>query len=275
MTDTASSTGVGGSARRAADSSAMTGLARFGLASRGFVYLVIGWLAAQIALGHGHHQANQRGALADIAQKSFGIVLLWILGLGFAAYALWRLSEAAFGTAAEGRETGPRLQSAFRGIAYVALAVSTFTFIAGTSRRGQAQQQATLTARVMRHSFGQWLVGLAGLVVIGVGVAMVVQGVTRKFEKELRMDDLHGRTRAVVVRLGMVGTIARGVVLVVAGILVVDAAVTFDPKKSTGLDGALRTLADQAFGPWLLGLVALGLMAFGLYGFAQARWAKT
>jgi Domain of Unknown Function (DUF1206) len=78
-----------------------------------------------------------------------------------------------------------------------------------------------------------------------------------------------------VLRLGMIGTTARGVVFAIAGALVVDAAVTYDAAKSTGLDGALRTLADRPYGPWLLGALALGLIAFGLYGFAAARWAKT
>ncbi len=253
----------------------MSGLARFGLAARAFVYVVIGWLAVQIARGHGSHEANQRGALADIAQHSFGIALLWILGIGFAAYAIWRLSEAAFGTAAEGKKPGPRLQSLVRGIVYAAFALTTFSFIAGSSKRGQSQQQATLTGRVMKHGYGRWLIGLIGLIVVVVGLGMIVEGLRKKFEKQLRMDELTGRTRTVVVRLGMIGTTARGVVVAVAGVLVVDAAVTFDPQKSTGLDGALRTLADRAYGPWLLGALALGLIAFGLYGFAAARWAKT
>jgi vacuolar-type H+-ATPase subunit I/STV1 len=127
----------------------------------------------------------------------------------------------------------------------------------------------------MKHDYGRWLVGLVGVIVIIVGLAMVVEGVRRKFEKELRLDDLHGPTRTVVLRLGMVGTIARGIVFAVAGGLVVNAAVSYDASKSTGLDGALRTLADRAYGQWLLGLIALGLIAFGIYGFAAARWAKT
>lgn len=250
-------------------------MARFGLAARAFVYLVIGWLAVQIARGHGSHQANQRGALSDIAQHSYGLVLLWILGFGFAAYALWRLSEAAVGTAAEGDETGPRLQSLVRGIIYAALSVTTFSFIAGTSKQSQSQQQATVTAQLMKHDFGRWLVGLIGLLVVIVGLSMIVEGVRKKFEKQLRMSELSGRTRAVVIWLGVVGTTARGIVFAIAGVLVVDAAVTFDAHKSTGLDGALRTLADQPYGPWILGILALGLIAFGLYGFAAARWTKT
>jgi hypothetical protein len=89
------------------------------------------------------------------------------------------------------------------------------------------------------------------------------------------MNELHGTARTVVLRLGIVGTVARGIVFVVAGALGVDAAITFDASKSTGLDGALRTLADRAYGPWLLGALAVGLIAFGLYGFAAARWTKT
>jgi hypothetical protein len=261
--------------RSAANSTGMKALARFGLAARGVVYLVIGWLTLQIALGHHTQQANQRGALAEVAQHPFGKALLWLLGAGFAAYAIWRFSQAAFGTATDGPKAGPRLQALVRGIVYAGLAVMTFSFIAGTSRHGQRQQQVALTARVMRHSFGRWVVGIAGLVVVLVGVSMVIEGLTKKFQKQLQMNELTGAARTIVLRLGLVGTVTRGLVFALAGFLVVDAAVTFDPAKSTGLDGALRTLAHQPFGPWLLGAAALGLIAFGLYGLASVRYAKT
>ena len=268
-------TDVMSSGRKAADSPVMTFLARFGLLSRGFVYLVIGWLTLKIALGHGKEQANQQGALADVARHSNGKLLLWVLGFGFAAYAIWRLSQAAFGTATDGPKAGPRVQALVRGLVYAGFSFMTFSFIAGTSHQSQARQQASLTARVMRHDYGRWLVGLVGAIVIVVGVAQVIEGVTRKFEKQLQMATARDTTRKVVTRLGLVGTVTRGLVFVVAGFLVVDAAVTFDPKKSTGLDGALRTLAHQPFGPWLLAALAVGLIAFGLYGLASARYAKT
>jgi hypothetical protein len=250
-------------------------MARFGLFARGMVYLLIGWIAVQIALGHRTQEANQRGALAEVAHRPFGKVLLWILGLGFAAYALWRLSEAVFGTAAEGKKTGPRLQSLVRGVVYATFAVTTFKFIEGSSQQSQSGQQITETAKVMKHTAGRWLVGLVGVIVIVVGLVMVADGLRKKFEKELRLNELHGATRTAVVRLGMIGTIARGIVFAVSGFLVVEAAVRYQPAKSTGLDGALRTLAHQPYGPWLLGALALGLIAFGVYGLATARYAKT
>jgi F0F1-type ATP synthase assembly protein I len=250
-------------------------MARFGLAVRAFIYLVVGWLAIQIALGHHSHQANQRGALAEVAQQPAGILVLWILGFGLAAYAIWRLAEAAFGSAAEGTQASARGKSLVRGLAYAAFAVSTFSFIAGRSRQGQSQQQETETARLMAHGYGRWLVGLAGLVMVGIGVGFIVEGVTRQFEKQLRMQDLSGATRTWVVALGVIGSVARGVVVAIAGALVVDAAVTIDPQKSSGLDGALRTLAGHAYGRWLLFVLAAGLIVFAMFGFAAARWAKT
>jgi Domain of Unknown Function (DUF1206) len=257
------------------DSPVMTAFARFGLASRGFVYLVLGWLAVQIARGHSHHEANSRGALAEIARESFGHALLWVLGFGLAAYAVWRLSEAVFGTTSDGKKLGPRVASLVGGIIYLAFCVATFSFIAGNSSQDGSRQQVTATARVMNHTDGRWLVGMIGVIVVLVGLSVVVQGARRTFEKDLQINQMSRPARAIVVPLAMVGTVARGVVFAIAGALVVEAAATFNAGKSTGLDGALHTLAQHSYGPWLLGAFALGFIAFGLYGFAEARWSKT
>jgi hypothetical protein len=268
-------TAITASARGASTSTAMKGAARFGLASRAFVYVVIGWLAVEIAAGHGSHEANSRGALAEIAQQPFGVVLLWVMAIGFAAYAIWRVSEAVFGATGYGTKRGPRFVSLVRGALYAGFCVATVSFIAGTSKQGQSQQQTAATARVMSHTGGRWVVGVVGIVVVVVGLAMVVEGITRRFEKNLRLGEMRKTTRKIVVHLGVIGTIARGLVFAIAGALVVDAAVKFKAGKSTGLDGALRDLANRPYGPWLLGVLALGLIAFGLYGFAAARWTKT
>ncbi|SDJ04765.1 protein of unknown function [Frankineae bacterium MT45] len=260
-----------------AGSAAMNGLARFGLVARGFVYVLVGWIAVQIAVGRGSgtsQEADQHGALAEVARHPFGVALLWLVAVGFAGYAFWRISEALAGTGVNGDQTSGRLKSAGRGIVYAALCISTVTFILGRSRQPQSQKETTLTGRVMQHDFGRWLVGLVGLVLVVVGVVMVVDGLKKKFQKELRLDELTGPTRTWVLRLGLAGSVSRGIVFAITGLLVLDAAITFDPKKSSGMDGALRTLADRPYGGWLLGVVALGLIAFGLFAFAQARWAR-
>jgi hypothetical protein len=74
--------------------------------------------------------------------------------------------------------------------------------------------------------------------------------------------------------LGAVGSWARAVVLVLVGVFVCSAAVTFDPRKARGLDAALRTLADRPYGPYLLGAVALGLACYGAYVLLETVYRK-
>ncbi len=126
----------------------------------------------------------------------------------------------------------------------------------------------------MQHTVGRWLVALAGLIVVICGLALVVEGVRRKFMKFLRTAQMSARMRRVVELFGMTGTIARGLVFALVGALVIDAAVTHKASQSGGIDKALLTLRDQPFGEFLMVLAALGLVIFGVYGLCEARWRK-
>jgi hypothetical protein len=260
-------------ARRASDSPAAHALARAGLTARGVIYVLIGWVALLVAVGHSSRQADQQGALQLLAGKPYGLVSLWLLGIGFAAYALWRLSEAAFGVTVDGNGAGPRLKSLGRAVVYAAFAYLTFEVISGTSH-SQTRQQQDFTAKAMQHSGGRLLVGIVGAIVVVIGLVLVSEGIRRKFLKYLRTAQMSPRTRRVVEWLGMIGTAARGAVFALAGILVIDAAVTHKPSKSGGIDKALLTLRNQPFGEFLLILAALGLIIFGVYGLCEARWRK-
>jgi hypothetical protein len=235
--------------------------------------MLIGWIAILVAVGHSRHQPNQEGALQLLAGKPYGSISLWILGIGFAGYAIWRLSQAAFGVAGEGNGAGPRVKSVAIAAVYAFLSYLTFRVLTHAAGN-ETHRQQDLTASVMRHPGGQWLVAIIGLVVVGVGVALIAQGLRRRFMKYLMTSRMSDKTRRVVERLGQVGVTARGVVFAITGALVVEAAVTFRPSKSGGLDKALLTLRGEPFGEILLLLVAVGLVIFGVYGLAEARWRK-
>jgi uncharacterized protein DUF1206 len=269
----ASAPGVTRSARRASSSSAAHFFARAGLTARGIIYILVGWVAILVALGHSSREADQRGALQLLAGKPYGLVALWLLGIGFACYALWRLSEAAFGVTGEPPGAGPRLKSLARAIIYAGLSYLTFTVISGTDH-SQSGRQQDITAAAMRHPAGRVLVGLVGLAIIACGAVLVVEGARKKFMKYLLTARMSPRVHRAVQLLGMTGTIARGVVFALAGVLVTDAALTHKAAKSGGIDKALLTLRDQPFGPFLMMLAAVGLLLFGVYGLCEARWRK-
>ena len=259
---------------RAVDTDAMSWGARLGLASRAAIYFLMSILAFEVAYGHTNKETDQRGALEALSTRSVGKLLLLLLAVGFACYALWRFSEAAFGAIGEGKKAGPRVKSLVRGLIYASFAVTAVKVLAG-SRGSQSNQQKGMTASAMAHTGGRLLVGVVGGVIVIAGLAMIYEGAKKKFLTNLDMSRATAPTRKSVTRLGMIGTVARGAVIGLAGALVVDAAVTYSPSKAGGLDRALHTLAGQPYGKLLLTLAAAGLLAFALYGFAEARWHRT
>jgi hypothetical protein len=123
-------------------------------------------------------------------------------------------------------------------------------------------------------SGGRAVVVLAGVVTIGAAAWITWRGLKTTFEKHLDLSSLSSGGRTAVERLGQAGFVARGVVMAIIGVLVIAAAVTFDPAKARGFDAALTTLASQPYGKWLLLLVALGLLCFGAYSFVEARYRR-
>ena len=266
---------VVGEARRASQNKWVDRTARVGLAARGLVYVLISILAFQIAFVDRAKEADQRGAFQTLAQNGFGKAVLWIVIIGFLGYAIWQASEAAWGHQNErdGRKrTMSRIESAVKAVIYVGLAVVAFRVVTGSSKGGQGGE--AFTAKVLKMTGGQFIVALAGVVIVAAAVVVAWRGLRTKFEEHLELWRLGSKARSAIINLGRIGYVARGIVFALAGILVVVAALTFDPQKARGLDAALRQLAAQPYGPWLLSLAALGLLCFGVYSFAEARYRR-
>jgi hypothetical protein len=270
-------TEAGMAGRRAANSKALKIAARVGFVARGAIYLLIGFIALEIAFGKGG-QADRGGALAQIATKSYGTFVLWLLVVGFAGLALWRFSEAAFGAVGpDGHEASERLKSLARALLYSSFFVTTLQYVLGSSSSATANgnsQSRSLTARVMEHNGGRLLVGLIGLVVMVIGAMLAREGWKKEFLKRMNFFGASAGVRSLVEKLGVVGGVARGAVVVVAGVFLIIAAVRFSPSKAEGIDGSLRAFAHTPLGPVLLILVALGLVAFGLFSWCEARWRR-
>ncbi|MCW2916604.1 MAG: hypothetical protein JWN52_4672 [Actinomycetia bacterium] len=260
--------------REAAASRWMRWLARAGLVAHGVNYILIGILAVQIGFGAGGKEADRTGALQAVARHTGGTLVLWLLAVGFAGLTLWRLAEAVYGQAGpQGHKASKRVASLARGIFYGFVCVGVVGFLMGTGGQSSSNDQSKdLSAKLMSHPGGRWLILLIGLVVVGAGIVMVVGGVRKKFLERLNLSGLSSRSRRVIETLGTVGVAARGSVFGVLGVFLVVAAVTFDAKKAQGIDGSLRKMATTPLGPWLLIAVALGLVTFGVYSCCEARW---
>jgi hypothetical protein len=262
-------------ARRAADtvgnSRLLVVLARVGYAASGLVHLLLGYLAIRVAFTH-TGETDQAGALAEVAKFPGGVFLLWVIVVGLLALSLWLIAQAILGIGSVSKKRWVRsLVAAGKAAAYIALGVTALTFAMGQrADSGDSAQQAS--ASILAMPGGPFLLGLVGLITLGIGAYFVFKGVSRKFEEDLTMPA--GKTGRTVRGLGIFGYVAKGIAVGVVGILLIVAAVTLDPQSSTGLDGALKSLAELPFGMVILIAVGLGLIAYGVYTFVRARYAR-
>lgn len=251
-------------AGQARSSPALRVLARLGLATSGLLHLVLGGIVIQMGLGDGGSgNADQSGALSQIADQPFGAVLLVAIAAALAALALWHILTAV-------RTSGltERLKPAGKAIVHLALAVLAVGFVIGS---GEGADEQSLTGTVMSYPLGRVAIAAVGA---GIVIAGVVHGYiawTKAFQEHLRTG---GRpvVRRVVVGLGRVGYVAKGLALAVLGGLFVTAAITADPEDAGGLDEAFTTIGAQPFGAVLLVITGAGVACYGLFCFAQARY---
>ncbi|WP_374947936.1 DUF1206 domain-containing protein [Agreia sp.] len=258
-------------ARTAKNSRALEILARTGFAVLGLLHILIGAIAISLVGGSGE-SADQSGALRELSSKPGGIVVIWIVVVGLLALVLWQIVQVFLLDEPDPKKKwGRRVSELGKGVAYGAVGVTAATFALGGSSSSSNTSQS-FSAKLLASPGGVILLVIVGLVVAGIGVAFVVQGVLTKFEKLLLIPA--GTTGTVVRVLGVVGYVAKGVALFVVGVLFVVAAVTADPEKASGLDGALKSLVDLPFGKVILVAVGVGLIAYGLFCAARARWAR-
>jgi hypothetical protein len=266
-------------AREVTDHPVLEHLARVGLVAYGVLHVLIGWLASRIAWSADRHSedADQTGALQTVAGSPGGRVLLWVIGLGLLALALWQAGEVLRwwpGLLDRRRRVRTAVvctKCAAKGLVYGVLGVTALFFAVGAEYDAAARFRA-LTDDALEIPGGPALVVAAGVGVAAVGLYTLVRGLTGGFMKDLDLAAAPDRWEPLIERVGSVGYVAKGIAFAVSGVLLVYAAATEDVSTATGLDGAMNVIAAAPTGRWLLTAVAVGFAAFGLYALARARY---
>ena len=250
-------------------------LARGGLVARGVVYGIVGILALKLAVGAGGKATTQRGALMTIAHEPFGRAMLIATAIGLAGYAMWRLFRAGIGHGTEQKDGGfQRVAHAASGLAYAGLCVTAVKILTGVSSTGGSSSPKQTTGGVLDWTGGTVIVGVVGAILIAVALFQGYKGISKKFLDDSKTREMSRPVKRGFTAIGVFGHLARMVVFGLIGYGLVKAAIDYNPRKAIGLDGALNNLSHSAYGPLLLGVVAVGLIGFALYSIADARYAK-
>jgi uncharacterized protein DUF1206 len=250
-------------------------LARIGYAAKGVLYLTVGLLAAQAAVGRAARAVDTQGALRVVHNVSFGRVALVVIALGLIGYAVWRMVEAILdpeghGTALKGLAL--RLSFAIRGLAHGALGLTALKLALRTHAGSRSDQTRNWTAWAFELPAGELLVWAGALGVAGYGVYQLYRAYVAKLSRRLDLSELETSTLSWVIGVSRFGMAARGVVFCLIGYLLTRAAAQHNAAEAGGVRKSLGLLAN--LGRWPFVVVALGLSAYGVYELLNARYRR-
>jgi hypothetical protein len=248
-------------------------LARVGYTAKGILYMTIGYLAAQAALGRGGRVTDTRGALQSVNGAQSGRAALVIIGAGLIGYAVWRLVEAALDPERRGSDfkaTAVRLGYAARGVFHAGLGITAFRVAFGDGGGSGNNQASHWTARAFGLPGGALLVWLAALWIAGYGIYQFYRAWSPNMQRRLRLAGLPQGIQRGVLGVSRFGIAARGVVFCLIGYFLIRAAREHNSAAAGGVKESLRAVAG--IGQWPFAVVALGLMAYGLYELVNARY---
>jgi hypothetical protein len=250
-------------------------LARVGYIAKGVIYAVIGFLALREAVGAGGRSTDPSGAIHSIGTQPFGGVMLALLAVGLACYALWKVVQGVKDPDGKGSDAHGivrRVAYVGSGALYGLLAYTAAQSILGAE--DTSEDAATASAMALQPPVGPILVGLVGVVVVAVGLYQLYAAYEAKFRDDLRLTQMGEAEERWVIYAGRIGTAARAVAIGVAGAFLLLAAYQSDPSEARGLGAALETVQHQPLGPYMLGTIAIGLLVYGAFMFAIARYRR-
>ena len=273
-----------GAAKQAADkgkdaartierSTAYQWLVKVGLVFYGIVHLLVAVMAVRMALGlrGSDEEASNTGALRSLAETPLGAGLLWVVAAGFFALVVWQAVTALIGFHEfDGfKRVRKRLSAALRTVLYGYLGVAAARIASGPDVEDGEDAQESLSQGLLGLPFGQVLVGIVGLAVLGYAIAQVSKAFRKSFH-----DELDTTLTGAKLRLTQAGFVGKGIAIGIVGALFLWAALDADAQKAGGLDKALQQVLQQPFGMWLLLALALGIGAYGIYCFFWAKHPK-
>lgn len=237
-------------------------LTRIGFAARGLLYLVVGYLALKLG------RAEDAGGALDWLSGKTGGMALGALAFGFAAYGIWRVTDAIFDTQGKGRELKGiigRLAGALSGLIHLGLAYSAVKLALGNGSGGDSSENAESgAATAMSLPGGEALLFAAAAILAVAGVAQFGIALKRGFCKHLAPE---ARDRWWVIAAGVGGHAARGAIFLTAAWLVLNAGLHHKAEEAGALGDALLSMPDA-----LRAAVAAGLCLFGAYSLIEARY---
>ena len=255
---------------RQGESGRLRTVGRIGIASRGVIYLLLAYLAFDIARhGSAPTQTSSTGALQELEARTGGKLLLVVLAIGLGCYAAWRLFDAVTGrewrhearlvARCRRSSTGSSVSGRWNSLPVIRRVAVHRAIPSPGSRRSWAGPagpwRSRWPARSSWERASDWRHGASSTATTRIWPwsACPVRGKRRsRFWVALEIWP-------------------EGSLIALFGVYLIEAAVTSNPAQAKSVDQTLRTLVHHPFGALAIGAIALGLLSFGIFSFFDAR----
>lgn len=246
--------------------------ARFGLATKGLVYLLIGGITAFSAIGWGDEFAGSSNAIDFLSKQPFGQVLIGITAVGLLGYVFFRWREAILGSFEDKNKLVAiitRIAFFGSGLFYGILAFSAAKKIIGTASSSGGSDFGLSSA--LNSSYGM-------AIAIAIGVILTVKtgyefflAYSGKFKERVSNSNLSSSDQQKLLKAGLVGHTARGIVFGVLSFLFYKAALSRNSSKMG--QGEAFSFIEDSFGSLVLAVIALGVVSYGVFMMLSARYS--
>ena len=248
--------------------------ARFGLVSKGVVYCLMGILSVLAAFGLSQKNGDKAEAFKTIYSQPFGRIILVIIAFGLLGYVMFRFFQAFKDIDNKGKDIrGVLDRVGYTLSAFLYLGIGAYAIKLAVSGAGgsDGDSRKFVVSKILEYPGGEYIVGIASLIVIGMGLYQIFRGVTGKFMKRVNL--YRSNMKDAFRYAGTMGYISRGIVLSIVGYFLFHAAWVSNPDEAQGTSAAFDFLQNQ-FGSVMMAIVALGLTGYGIFCFVKARYQK-
>jgi len=252
----------------------VTLLARSGLIAKGFVYFTSGVLALMAAFhigGESSEDADRTGVLYFLYDSSIGGWLLPLLALGLLCYSIWRFIEAHHYSRGSKKEWKKTVRYILSGLVYLLVAFTAIKIVLHKDDKGGDSQQE-FAREILAKPFGQGLLGIAALIIAGVGIYQVYYGLSEKYKKHVQNMSLHTNNAGLMLGAGKIGYVARGIVWLIIAYLMMQSAIAARSSHAGDSGEAFAFIEQSPMGKYLLAALGLGLIGYGCFNFIRARY---
>jgi hypothetical protein len=223
------------------------------------VYVVVGALAARVAILQRGRTLGPAGALARILEGWNGRLALWIVAAGLFAFVLFRAAQFR-----GARGLFARIGYAVGAIGGLLMAVTAVRVLLHLHAGGDAEALREAAARLVSHAWGRRALEIVGAIAIAVGVVEALRAAIGRLPADFTAAIMARGRKKWTSALARIGVLAHGAIVAVTGYSVFLSGLEGNPRGLSGTAAALRTIKHAENGPVLFALVAAGLTAYGL-----------